>query len=180
MTKFLPVLALLAAAGAGSTAAISTFRPAIAVAPAPRDSADTLWKRAREAVSDGDYQRAAELFAVLRERYPASAYTGDSYYWQAFALSRDGSRSQLRRALDLLSTQGDKFAAAGTVKTGEARTLATRIRGMLARSGDADAAAVVVGAASAASAVSAVSAASAASAASAVAAVAPAMAARRS
>ena len=176
MTRFLPILALLAAAGAGSPAAIPMPRTAVVVAPAPRDSADTLWKRAREAVSDGDYQRAAELFAVLRERYPTSAYTGDSYYWQAFALSRDGSRSQLRSALELLSTQGGKFAAAGTVKTGEARTLATRIRGMLARSGDADAAAAVVGAASAASAASFVSAASAVSAADAVAAVAPAMA----
>ena len=48
MTRFLPILALLAAASAGSSAAITMPRPAVAVVPAPRDSADTLWKRARE------------------------------------------------------------------------------------------------------------------------------------
>ena len=194
MTKLLSFLALAAASTAGASSSVTVAPPwlavasapgAVALATAPRDSADALWRRAREAISDGDYARAAELFGKLRSQFPTSTYTGDSYYWQAFALSRGGSSAELRRALDLLNTQGQKYAAAGTAKTGEARTLATRIRGILARGGDADAAAVVVGAAalaakatsavSAASAVTAASAASMASAASAVEAAAPAL-----
>jgi HEAT repeat protein len=175
MTRLISLVAIVAASFIGGTAPAGATHPIVAVAAvAPRDSADSLWRRARDAFSDGDYARAAELFASVRGRFPSSAYVGDSYYWEAFALSRDGSRAQLRRAVDLLATQGQKYAAAGTVKTGEARTLATRIRGILARSGDADAAAEVVGSAtSAAYAVSAASAASVTSAVSAVTAVAP-------
>jgi HEAT repeat protein len=189
MTNLLSCLALAAASTVGATSSVTVASPrtavasapsAVALATAPRDSADALWRRAREAISDGDYARAAELFGKLRSQFPASAYTGDSYYWQAFALSRGGSSAELHRALDLLNTQGQKYVAAGTVKTGEARTLATRIRGMLARSGDAAAAAAVVGSAasavSAASVISAASAASLVSAASAVEAAAPALA----
>lgn len=159
MTKLLFLLVLVVAGTAGATTSgtVTPARLAMVVVPgaaaratAPRDSADTLWRRAREAISDGDYERAAELFGRLRAQYPTSAYAGDSYYWQAFALSRSGRSSELRRALDLLNTQGQKHATAGTVKTGEARILATRIQGILARSGDADAAAMVVGSATSA------------------------------
>ena len=150
MSKLISILTVAAAAllgGASSGAAArvpgTALVPAIAHVTAARDSADSLWRRAREALSDGDFARAAELFAAVRDRYPASTYTGDSYYWQAFALSRDGSQTKLRRALDLLSAQGQKYAAAGTVKSGEARTLATRLRGQLARGGDASAAEAV-------------------------------------
>jgi HEAT repeat protein len=147
MTRYLPIVSLVAAAivGNATSAPAATTPPAVteAAALASPDTGDSLWRRAREALSDGDYDRAAELFGAMRERFPKSAYAGESYYWQAFAMSRDGSRSRLRRALELLTEQGKTHAAAATVKSGEARTLATRLRGQLARSGDADAAEAV-------------------------------------
>ena len=166
MTQFISLMAVVAAAVVGRTApathsatthVATTHSTVVATVVAPRDVADSLWRQARNAFSDGDYARAAELFGMVRQRYPSSAYVGDSYYWEAFALSRDGSRSKLRRAVDLLATQSEKYASAGTVKTGEARVLSTRISGMLARGGDADAAAVVVGSANSAAVASAVS-----------------------
>ncbi|MBI2409383.1 MAG: HEAT repeat domain-containing protein [Gemmatimonadetes bacterium] len=144
MYRFIPILSFAAAAfvpGVLPTRVAPSLAPAVAIA-AP-DSADALWRQAREALSDGDYDRAATLFASVRDRYPRSAYIGDSYYWQAFAMSRDGGQARLRRALGLLDMQAQKFASAGTVKSGEAGTLAVRLRGQLARSGDADAAAVI-------------------------------------
>ncbi|MHB1311600.1 MAG: HEAT repeat domain-containing protein [Gemmatimonadaceae bacterium] len=147
MTKFLPILSIVAAAiVGGATSAPAATAPLAVAASAPlaaRDTGDSLWRRAREALSDGDYDRAAELFGAVRDKFPKTAFAGDSYYWQAFAMSRDGSQSRLRRALELLTEQAAQHATAGTVKSGEARTLATRLRGQLARSGDADAAAAV-------------------------------------
>ena len=104
---------------------------------APADSADSLWREARGAFSDGDWKRAADLFARIRTRFPRSAYAGDSHYYEAFALYKVGDASGLRRALTLLETQGSRYAGAATVKNHEARSLATRIKGALARGGDA-------------------------------------------
>lgn len=102
---------------------------------APQDPADSLYREARRALSDANYQRAAELFGQLRERYPQSTYAADSYYWQAFALNRN---DRLEDALRLLDEQGRRFPSANTRR--EAQTLATRIRGVLARRGNSGAA----------------------------------------
>ena len=40
---------------------------------AQRDPADSLYRLARTALSDGDYKRAAEVFRRLSERFPQSA-----------------------------------------------------------------------------------------------------------
>ena len=129
-----------AVAGVASAPALTDNVASAQAAPAARDSSGALYVLARAALSDGNYDRAAELFAQMRAKYPKSAYTGDSYYWEAFALSRDGSRTRLRRAVTLLDAQAAEYAAAATVKSGEAKTLATRLKGQLARGGDADAA----------------------------------------
>lgn len=107
----------------------------------PQDPADSLYRAAREALNGGDYRRAAQLFASVRERYRGSAYASDSYYWQAFALYRDGDTGSLRQGLEVLEEQGRRFPQAAT--RGDAEALATRIRGALARQGDAEAAADV-------------------------------------
>ena len=117
---------------------------------APADSADSLWREARGAFSDGDWKRAADLFARIRTRFPRSAYTGDAHYYEAFALYKVGDAGGLRRALTLLETQGSRYAGAATVKNHEARSLATRIKGALARGGDATSAEDIAVAASAA------------------------------
>ncbi len=147
MQKLVSILALAAATIAGGIAAAPAVGSAALAQTKPAatsDSSDAAYRRARSALSDGEYERAATLFASLRAKYPKSAYAGDAYYWEAFALSRDGSPTRLRRAVSLLDMQASQYAAAATVKSGEAKTLATRLKGQLARSGDADAAADVV------------------------------------
>lgn len=105
------------------------------------DPADSLYRAAREALNQRDYRQAAELFALLPERYPRSGYAPDAYYWRAFALYRLGGEPRLREALATLRTQEERFPEAGT--KGDARALERRIQGELARQGDAGAAAEV-------------------------------------
>lgn len=102
------------------------------------DPADSLYKRAREELNQGDYGRAAGHFRQLVDRYPKSAYAADALYWHAFALYRLGARPDLRNALAALSEQKRHYPNAPT--RGDADALAARINGELAREGDADAA----------------------------------------
>ena len=79
------------------------------------------------------------MFGQVRSRYPKSTYTPDSYDWQAYALYRRGGTDQLRRAQRILEEQATQFASAATRKSGDARTLETRVQAELARGGDASA-----------------------------------------
>jgi HEAT repeat protein len=124
-----------------------------APAPEPRppaawlqgDPADSLYRAAREALDRRDYRAAADLFAQVPERFPRSGYAADAYYWRAFSLYRVGGTGQLRMALKSLDTQRDRFPKAAT--KGDAKALARRIQGELARLGDPVAAAQVAEAA---------------------------------
>ncbi|HEX6940598.1 MAG TPA: HEAT repeat domain-containing protein [Longimicrobiales bacterium] len=100
--------------------------------------ADSLYRAAREALNRNDYARAAALFGQVTARYPKSEHAADAYYWQAFSLYRKGGADDLRAALQLLERQKAAYPRAATLAESEA--LATRIRGQLARLGDADAA----------------------------------------
>jgi HEAT repeat protein len=102
--------------------------------------ADSLYRAARDAMSRSQYERAADLFARIADRYARSAYAPDAYYWLAFNLYRSGGDRDLKRALDSLEKQRQQFPDASTRRSGDAETLATRIRGMLARQGDSEAA----------------------------------------
>lgn len=101
-------------------------------------SPDSLYRAGREALNRGDYGRAAQLFQQLRRTYPRSEYVGDSYYWEAEALRRQGGSDNLRAALDRLREQGQRYPNAATRRDGD--VLAARIEGELARLGDAAAA----------------------------------------
>jgi HEAT repeat protein len=121
--------------------------------PAPwhqGDPADSLYRAAREALGRREFDSAAELFGRLPGRYPASAYTPDAYYWQAFSLYRVGDDAGLRSALAALRTQRTRFPRAAT--QGDAAALERRIQGELARRGDRTAAVAVERAATAAAA----------------------------
>jgi HEAT repeat protein len=116
-------------------------REAAVTAPAPwiqQDPGARAYQAARDYLNARRYQEAARAFYQLRRDYPESGYRADSYYYQAFALSRLGSRSQLREALDLLKAQQDQFATAPT--QADAKELAVRIQSRLAQQGDAQAA----------------------------------------
>ncbi len=89
--------------------------------------------------------RSAELFQELRQRYPRSEYAPDACYWEAFARHRSGSTEELQHALFVLEEQAQVYPDAPT--RADADVLATRIRGMLARRGDAEAAERVASAA---------------------------------
>jgi HEAT repeat protein len=102
------------------------------------DPADSLYRLAREALNGGKYRRAADSFAELTRRYPKSGYAADALYWEAFALYRLGGDDDLRKAQQRLELQKRNFPKAGTA--GDAATLATRIRGELARRGDSNSA----------------------------------------
>jgi TolA-binding protein/HEAT repeat protein len=102
------------------------------------DVADSLYRAARQALNQNQYDRAAELFRSIRDRYPRSTYVPNTYYWQAFALYRSGSDDNLRAARTALKAQADRYPKATTSR--DARALLTRVQGELARRGDSDAA----------------------------------------
>ncbi len=107
---------------------------------APLDTADSLWRRGRIAISEEEWERAVYYFRSISEDYPKSVYAGDALYWEAFALQRSGRQSDLRRAAQALEKQKTNFPKASTVATGEAGALLTRVNGRLARTGDREAA----------------------------------------
>src|SRR6476659_8331331 len=109
------------------------------------DPADSLYRAAREALDRRDYRSAADLFAQVPSRFPRSGYAADAYYWRAFSLYRVGGTPQLREALAALDLQRERFPKAAT--KGDAKALASRIQGELARQGDPAAAAIVAAAA---------------------------------
>ncbi len=105
------------------------------------DPATPTYQAAREALNRRRYAEAARLFAEIRSEYPRSGYVADSYYWQAFALFRNGGQRRLREAAELLNAQSSRHADASTRRDADA--LLVRIEAQLARTGDADAAATI-------------------------------------
>jgi HEAT repeat protein len=129
------------AAGAAGPAPAPPATPARPAAPAAQDPADSLYRAGRAALSDGEYDRAAAAFRDVAARYPRSARAADALYYEAFARYRAGGSRNLRAALAALDVRRQRYAGAAT--RDDAAALATRIRGELARTGDADAAAAV-------------------------------------
>lgn len=141
---------LLAASAIALTGVAPTAAPAtvpngiVLVGPhtprAPQDSAELLYRSGRDAVSRGDYKRAAELFERLADRYKGNSYAANALYWRAFALYRAGSTSDLRSARRSLASLKESGSDA---YRSDAASLDTRICGELARRGDAACAARV-------------------------------------
>lgn len=130
---------------AGSAMATATAIPSPSYAP--EDAADSLWRAGRIAIADERWRDAARIFERLVEDHPTSAYAGDALYWQAFALQRTGSQSDMRRAVRALESQRDRYASSATWTSGEGPALLNRVNGRLARTGDAEAGAAVAAAA---------------------------------
>jgi HEAT repeat protein len=100
----------------------------------PADTADSLYRLARQALNRSRYDEAAERFREIYSRYPESTYAADALYWEAFALYRMNGTGDLRRALVSLDQQAEKYPNAAT--RGDARGLTSRINADLARRGD--------------------------------------------
>ena len=108
---------------------------------AQRDPADSLYRLAREALARNDFSRAAEIFHRVSERYPQSAYAGQSLYYEAFSLYRSGDTDDLEQARDRLRTLRQRFPS--LADGGDAKTLVTRVCGELAKRGDQDCARMI-------------------------------------
>jgi HEAT repeat protein len=102
------------------------------------DPADSLYRSARSALQRGQFREAADAMRLLRSRHAKSGYVADSYYWEAYALSRVGGSAELRRATSSLDEQASRYPNAAT--RGDARTLRAELMARLARQGDATAA----------------------------------------
>jgi tetratricopeptide (TPR) repeat protein len=100
---------------------------------AKADPADSLYRLAREALSRGDYKRAAEIFHRIPERYPQSAYAGQALYFEAYSLYRVGGDEELGTARDRLKLLKQRYPAIAK-KDGD--PLLTRVCGELAKRGD--------------------------------------------
>ena len=100
---------------------------------AKADPADSLYRLAREALSRGDYKRAAEIFHRIPERYPQSAYAGQALYFEAYSLYRSGGYEELDMARDVLVHLKKQYPAVAK-KDGD--PLLTRVCGELAKRGD--------------------------------------------
>ncbi|MFV1987013.1 MAG: HEAT repeat domain-containing protein [Gemmatimonadota bacterium] len=120
-------------AGAGEVMAVTTGASAFSVVSVVQQGEEVVaYRRAREAVAQGQFERAADLFSLLREQYPNTQYGANSYYWQAFAMYRSEA---LREALGVLESQLAEYPAARISE--DARDLELRIRSMLGQRGDA-------------------------------------------
>jgi HEAT repeat protein len=102
------------------------------------DPGDSLYRSAREAINKSRFRDAAGMLRDLRRRYPRSGYVADALYWEAFALYRLGGDTDLKTAAELLRTQQKEHPEAAT--SGDGRALQARIQGVLARTGDPEAA----------------------------------------
>ena len=100
---------------------------------AKADPADSLYRLAREAMSRGDYKRAAELFHLIPQRYPQSAYASQSMYYEAYSLYRSGGEDDLGIARDRLKQLKQKDAK---LWKNDGSALLTRVCGELAKRGD--------------------------------------------
>jgi len=95
-----------------------------------QDAADA-YRDARRALNRRDFDDAIAAFQNLRRDYPDSAYVGDSYYWEAFALQRNGD---LGRSVEVIDVLLDRYGDAATAD--DARALRVQVCSDLARRGD--------------------------------------------
>ena len=108
---------------------------------APQDAADSVWRQARELFNRGEYGQAVQAFRTIPTRYPNSTYAPEAAYYQAFSLFRIGGTTELREALAALEASRQKYP--NSRSKAEQATLITRIQGVLAQRGDAQAAAAI-------------------------------------
>ena len=112
----------------------SSDGPTAPQAWAPQDPADSLYRQAQQAMSRGDYRRAASLFKDLPVKQPNSVYASDALYWEAFSLYRIGGTTELQEALAVLDLRKGKYPV-GRLRTEADPALATRIAGVLSARG---------------------------------------------
>lgn len=102
----------------------------------PQDPADAAYRAGRDALMRGDHRAAIRHFNQIQERWPRSKYAPQSYYWEAFALSRNaGNIEDLRQAREALATLRSRYPDADGLRDADA--LMQTINAQLAERGDA-------------------------------------------
>lgn len=106
-------------------------------------AADSAYRAARSALTDGDYRRAANLFQQVNQQYASSQIAADALYWRAWSLYKYGAdnrtKSDLDAALASVDAYTSRYGNAATMAS-DAADLRTRIRSAQASLGDASAA----------------------------------------
>jgi HEAT repeat protein len=95
-----------------------------------QDASDA-YDDARRALNRRDFDDAITAFQVLRRDFPGSEYVGESYYWEAFALERNGNLEQAVDVIDVLLSEYPDADSAG-----DGRALRVQLCADLARRGD--------------------------------------------
>jgi hypothetical protein len=142
LTLLSSLFLLSAAAGAqgpSRTSSLAADPVRAPILPAPRtasplDPADSLYRLARAALTDGDFRRAATLFQTVVDRYPDSDVAPDALYYRAYALYKTGNSSDLRSAVLALDRQATRYPKAGTLN--DAKQLRASILAEQAKRGD--------------------------------------------
>lgn len=107
------------------------------VALADEESADSAYRKGREALRNDDYRGAAEAFADAYDEAPEGETAPDALYWQAFSLYRLETSQHLQAAIEVLTTLRADFPEQFS---SDAEALETRIHGALASKGNAESA----------------------------------------
>jgi hypothetical protein len=100
------------------------------------DPADSVYRAGAELFAWGEYQRAAEKFALLRRAYPKSAHFCNASYNEAFARYKLGSTDHLRTGKSVLLGMAGRCPDKSSKDVEE---LKLRIDGALAAKGDREA-----------------------------------------
>jgi len=136
------VLALTVAVGTAEAQRTRLASAARTSARQAEDPADSLYRVGRQAITDGDYRRAANVLQQLVDKYPKSEKAGDALYWRAFSLHKYGveqrDKASLSEALAAVDLQHKEYpdSEVGT----SSQVLRSQIRAAQANLGDASAA----------------------------------------
>lgn len=94
---------------------------------------DSVYVAARVLVSRGEWRKAADAFATVATRNPASPLKEDAMYWQAFALYRIGGTTELQEARTVLDSRKRQFP--NSRSNSEADILTVRVNSALTARG---------------------------------------------
>lgn len=114
---------------------LALMAPTVSLAVEEDEKAIERYEQARKALNAAEYKEAAKLFARARRGAESDKLTAHTLYWEAFARYRLEKKKELKLAAGLLE-EALQYAELESQLRREAKSLASRIDGRLAESGD--------------------------------------------